>query len=237
MMKVLVTAATQSEWHIASQLLPAQMVHESGTWHIQFCTTGVGMLATTYSLTHLLHVHQPQIVVQMGIAGAFDHQIPLGTVTAIQSDIVGDMGVWEQEQWNTIFSLQLAQRNEPPFTNGQLVNKYLQQLNVLSLPIVNGVSVNQITTQKPQIQLYSQQMKAQVESMEGAAIHYVCLQQQIPFIQMRSISNYVGERDKSKWQLQQSINNVNLALVKWIHHLQQCPINLMNLNSTLPNDI
>ncbi len=227
MIKVLVTAATPFEWHLASQLLPTYVATNNPTLQVQFCTTGVGMLATTYSLMHLLHLHKPQIVIQIGIAGAFSREIPLGTVTAVQSDIVGDMGVWEQEQWRTIFSLNLAQPNEPPFTNGQLVNTWLHPLNVLSLPVVDSVSVNQITTQLPQIQAFRQQLNVQLESMEGAALHYVCLQQQVPFIQMRSISNYVGERNKSNWRLQQSIENVNLSLVKWIQYMQQYPPNLL----------
>ena len=40
-----------------------------------------------------------------------------------------------------------------------------------------------------------------IESMEGAALHYVCLMEKIPFLQIRSISNYIGERDKKKWNM------------------------------------
>ncbi len=227
MIKVLVTAATSSEWQLASQLLPAHLATDNPTLQVTFCTTGVGMLATTYSLMHLLQLHKPQIVIQIGIAGTFSQQIPLGTVTAVLSDGIGDMGVWEQGQWCDIFSLNLAQSNQHPFTNGRLVNTWFPQLNFLTLPTVHSISVNQITTQVPQIQVFSQEMQVQLESMEGAALHYVCLQQQVPFIQMRSISNYVGERNKSNWRLQQSIENVNLSLVKWIQYMQQYPPNLL----------
>jgi futalosine hydrolase len=37
--------------------------------------------------------------------------------------------------------------------------------------------------------------------MEGAAIFYVCLMENIPFAEIRSISNYAGEMDKSKWNI------------------------------------
>ncbi len=49
---------------------------------------------------------------------------------------------------------------------------------------------------------------AEVESMEGAAFHYVCLQQKINFLQLRSISNRVGERDKSKWKLKRQLKTL-----------------------------
>jgi futalosine hydrolase len=57
-----------------------------------------------------------------------------------------------------------------------------------------------------------------IESMEGAAFHYVCLQQKNNFLQLRSISNRVGERDKSKWKLKESIENLNKELLKIIEN-------------------
>ena len=53
--------------------------------------------------------------------------------------------------------------------------------------------------------------------MEGAALHYVCLQEKVPFIQLRAISNYVGERDKSKWKMQEAITNLHNELLKLLN--------------------
>ncbi len=53
-----------------------------------------------------------------------------------------------------------------------------------------------------------QKYNAHLETMEGAAFHYVCLQKEIPFLQIRGISNYVGERDKSKWKMEEAIDNL-----------------------------
>jgi len=59
-----------------------------------------------------------------------------------------------------------------------------------------------------------------VESMEGAAFHYVCLLEKINFLQLRAISNRVGERDKSKWKLKESIENLNKELLNIIENLK-----------------
>jgi len=56
------------------------------------------------------------------------------------------------------------------------------------------------------------------ESMEGAALHYVCISENVPFVQIRSISNYIGERNKQKWDMMNSIVNVNEALIKIINN-------------------
>ena len=57
--------------------------------------------------------------------------------------------------------------------------------------------------------------------MEGAALHYVARESNIPFVQIRAISNYIGERDKSKWEMKSAIDNLNQTLIKYIDHLYQ----------------
>ena len=55
--------------------------------------------------------------------------------------------------------------------------------------------------------------------MEGAALHFVCLQQKISFIQIRSVSNYVGERNKSSWKMEEAINQLNKTLITFLQQL------------------
>jgi futalosine hydrolase len=94
------------------------------------------------------------------------------------------------------------------------MNPHKELIRQTKLKRVNAVSVNQITTNKQMIGLYQQKFNASVESMEGAALHYTCLQEKIPFLQIRSVSNYVGERDKKKWNMKDAIINLNNELVR-----------------------
>ena len=55
--------------------------------------------------------------------------------------------------------------------------------------------------------------------MEGAVLHYICLQEDIPFLQLRSISNYVGERDKTRWKIKEAVDNLNAELLNIISQL------------------
>ena len=55
--------------------------------------------------------------------------------------------------------------------------------------------------------------------MEGAALHYVCLHEKIPFLQLRTVSNYVGERNKTKWNIADAFENLNLELVTLINQI------------------
>ena len=55
--------------------------------------------------------------------------------------------------------------------------------------------------------------------MEGAALHYVCNSFNVSYLQIRSISNYVGERDKNKWKMKLAIENLNKELKKIVAEL------------------
>ena len=76
----------------------------------------------------------------------------------------------------------------------------------------SAITVNLLTDEKNVAEKLFQKYGAALETMEGAAFHYVCLQEKIPFLQLRGISNYVGERDKTKWKLKESINQMNKTL-------------------------
>ena len=82
------------------------------------------------------------------------------------------------------------------------------------MPLATAITVNRVSENEATNLLYKAKYQPLIESMEGAAFHYVCIQQKIPFLQIRSLSNYVGERDKAKWKLQASIQSLNESLVK-----------------------
>jgi len=170
------------------------------------------MVATTYSLTNTINKNRPDIILQAGIGGCFTEK-DLCETLLIKEDSFADMGVMENNQFKSIFDLNLANKNDFPFSNGSLINPNDKLLNILPLEKAISITMNEITTSKEKIAWHKQNYSPIVESMEGAAFHYVCLQEKIPFLQIRSISNYIGERDKSKWKLKESIAALNEKLI------------------------
>jgi len=55
-----------------------------------------------------------------------------------------------------------------------------------------------------------------IETMEGAACMIACKNMGVPCIQIRSISNYIEERNKSNWKIDFAIENLNSELNKFI---------------------
>jgi futalosine hydrolase len=49
------------------------------------------------------------------------------------------------------------------------------------------------------------------ESMEGAAAAHICALYGVPFVEIRGISNLVGDRDRSSWQVERAIRAAGKA--------------------------
>lgn len=173
--------------------------------------TGVGMMATAYSLTKTIGGKRPEFILQVGVAGCLDQTLPLTKIVLVENENIGDLGVEENGTFKTLFDLNLLGKNSFPWKNARLSNN-IEAMKATGLTIVDAVTVNEISTNKDRIGYYRDQLNASVESMEGAALHFVALQENIPFLQMRSLSNFVGERDKSKWVMDVAIDNLNIEL-------------------------
>jgi futalosine hydrolase len=124
----------------------------------------------------------------------------------------------EKENFTPLFDSGLTNKNEFPFENGWLINRN-ELLDSATSAVVKAVTVNKVSDSELQKRQFIDHFDPAIESMEGAALHYVCLQEHVPFLQLRSISNYVGERDKAKWKLKDAINNLNDHLAKLITQL------------------
>lgn len=177
------------------------------------------MMVTTYSLTRAIYSNRPDFIIQAGVGGCLDKRLPLSKVVFVENESLGDLGVEENGSFKTLFDLRLLDKNDFPWREGRLSNN-IDQLKSTGLTIVDAVTVNEISTNSNRIDYYRNQLNASVESMEGAALHYVALQEKIPFLQMRSLSNFVGERDKSKWVMDIAIANLNMELERTLTKLQ-----------------
>lgn len=161
---------------------------------------------------------RPDLIIQAGIAGCFTGD-SAGSVFAIGEDRLADLGVWEQGSFHSLFDMGLTDGGGLPFTGGRLINPYRRLLAWSGLAVVSGLTVNEITTDAARIRWYQQNTKAVVESMEGGPLHYVCLREGIPFLQVRSISNAVGVRDKTKWDIQLAVGRLNEELIRIVKNL------------------
>ncbi len=220
-MRVIITAATNGEWMPSFQKINPAYAGTNKRFSVGFHESGIGLLASSVSLMKMFVQETPSLIIQVGIAGCFDKKLPLGKVFAVKDDFAGDIGVMENKVWKDLFDLKLDKANDAPYEKKSLPNPWLSQYNLLKLPTKKGVTVNTISTDKNKIDLYSGRYKATLESMEGAALHYMGRDLNTPFIQIRAVSNYVGERNKAKWNMQEAIYNLNETLLQYLDALNK----------------
>jgi futalosine hydrolase len=183
--------------------------------------TGVGMPMAIFQITKKLREQNYDVIFQVGIAGTYTNELQLGETVVVAKDSFADLGLCEGNSFRTLFDMGFASPDEFPFSKGWLINEGLHQFQPLPA-MVSAATVNTISDERqPQS---NNRIKAQssIETMEGACLHYVALQNEIPFLQIRGISNAVGERDKSFWKIAEAVESSNKLLAEvyknWLAH-------------------
>jgi futalosine hydrolase len=217
-MNCLVIAATPIEIRPLLEKLKEGNIPISNSIQLDVLITGIGLLATSYSLQKQIQLKRPNLIIQAGVGGCFDKKMKLGRVFIIKKEAIADQSVIELNALKTLFDLDLVPANQPPYQKGWLVNPH-PIVKKLRLPKATGISVNEITTHLQKVRFYKKQFNPLIESMEGAALHYVALQEDIPFIQLRSTSNYIAERNKKNWNMPAAIHSLNQTLLNLLEVL------------------
>lgn len=216
-MNILLTAATEAEIAPLMKLIGDEgSMPDNGMYTykghcISICITGVGMVATVYHLTRKLQQGIYDLVIQVGIAGSFNTALAIGEVVIIETEIIADLGAEDHDAFINVFELGLADMNVHPYSNGVL-RMHPLTIKAPGIKYVNGLTVNTVSGSTKTIDILKERCNCDIESMEGAAFHYVCLMQHVQFIQIRAVSNYVEPRDKSKWNIALAVKNLNAAL-------------------------
>lgn len=186
---------------------------------IYILVTGVGPVHTTFALATFLAKGQIDLALNLGIAGAFNRQLNLGDVVQVSSDQFADVGVEEaNSSFTDLFDMQLTDRNEAPYINGKL---YAPNADANFLPTASAITVNKVHGTTNSIEKIQTKYPVDIESMEGAAFFYSCLQHQLNCLQIRSISNYVEPRNKDNWNIPLAIDNLNQVAIDMIEALAE----------------
>ena len=190
---------------------------DHGNDRIDIVITGVGLMQTAYNLGRIVYGKQFNLAVNIGIAGSFKPSWQLGEVVNVSQEIIADLGAEDPSGFLDIHELGLLDKEQFPFSDGMLMNRHVPDNEILAaLPRVKGISVNKVHGMPSSIDEVVAKYDPDVESMEGAAFLFACLSDQIDCIQLRSISNWVTERNKDSWQTEQAIENVNLIVIDMI---------------------
>lgn len=199
---ILIVAATENE-------LPNLDGQFQGL-KVDSLVTGVGMVATTFQLAQKLNQNKYDLVINVGIAGAFTESLEIGSVVQITSDRLTELGAEDHDKFLPADEMKLVDRNNLEFTT---------DVSVPVLPAVKGITVNRVHGNAESIANTHKQFNPDIESMEGAAVGYVCSKLGVPWLQIRAISNRVEPRNKANWKIPEALKNLHTETLVYLQTL------------------
>jgi futalosine hydrolase len=215
--KILLVVATRIE--IAPFLKKANPVQvpgrnimncRMGGLEIDILITGIGVLNSVYWLSRELTFQSYDLVLNVGIAGTYNPGLEIGSVVHVTEEILSDPVMGEEGTLVDLFDQGLLDCNQVPFKEGILFNGSPPELPVLkSLPSVRGLTTNVLHTDPEIIHMMKSKYRVEVETMEGATVFYACILQKTAFIEIRSLSNQVGESSRQKWNIPLAVKTLN----------------------------
>ena len=217
-MKILIVSATWLEVKLltdelefideSTHLLKKYRLHEI---EIDILITGIGTTFTAVHLTNTLRDKQYQFVINIGIAGSLTAELAIGEVVLVITDEFADLGIEKENEFLTLFESGFMDSNDFPFEQGML--KASESNGLFDLKKVRGITTNKSHGRAASISEIKSKFSAQVESMEGAVVIYVCNWFGIPCFQIRSVSNFVEPRDSAKWNIPMALEKLNSTVL------------------------
>lgn len=208
-MNILLVVATELE--IEQEIF--HRIKSSSKHQVNILITGMGVPSTLYSLSKYIFLQKNEVfpidlIINIGIAGSFKNNLKIGEVIQVIEDTYADLGFERQKEFKHI---------------SEIINAsvYYKNNNLFNFKIENkrGITVNTITDNAEKILSLIKKFNPDIETMESAAIFDFCTKESIPFIVIRAISNRIGERDKTQWNISLAVHNLWLTLYNFIDSL------------------
>jgi futalosine hydrolase len=178
-------------------------------------TAGVGpaaaAAATATALTLAEAAGDPySLVVSAGIGGGFAPAAPVGAVVVADAIVAADLGVRTADGFTTVAELGFGRsEHRPPPGLGRTVADRLGAAYgaVLTVSTVTG-------TAERAAELRARHPGAVAEAMEGFGVAEAAADHGVPVLEIRTVSNAVGPRDRAAWRIGEALAALTTAFGK-----------------------
>ncbi len=182
---------------------------------ISLLHTGVGKVNAALATQALLSERKPVAVILFGCGGAYSGRgLTIGDIALAEEEIYGDEGVITPAGFLDMqkIGFPLCSNDDASFYNHLPLHKELHaqaraRLKAFLSPqgkhLAPGPFVTVSTcsgTDEAGLQM-AKQTGGICENMEGAAVTHVCLQHNVPLLEVRGISNLTVDRDPERWNI------------------------------------
>lgn len=228
-MKIIIVTATNIEAQPFKKILSAPFYqlfagrltrYTFNDDELDILVTGIGNTLTTFWLTRVLEYYSYDLVINAGIAGAYHSELPKRSVVQVTEEQFADLGYKDPQQYMTAFEMGLIGPDTFPFEKGKLINPHTDKKPFAQeLQGAKGVTVQMIYHAREYLQAIRDKFNPDIETMESAAVFYVCLVNQVPFVAIRGISNNIEETDKRHWDIPGALEQLSDFIINRIKTL------------------
>ena len=217
-MRILVTAAEDQELQRAVKAIGEVRQQKELEAQVEFHLTGIGSVQACHRVTHEVMAAAAQgnpynLVINIGIAGSYDlDKFPIGSEAVITREFFGDLGFGSSDGFTDLFQYGILEKDVFPYTNGALARQLLPYDQIEQVlekyKKGTGITVQSVTGTPEKVEELKGHFAPDIESMEGAGVYYAALMENIPFFELRTVSNAVGERDTRKWDSKAALDTL-----------------------------
>ncbi|MGZ3496052.1 MAG: futalosine hydrolase [Vulcanimicrobiaceae bacterium] len=171
--------------------------------HVEMLVTGVGVVEASAAVSRALAQGPYDLVINAGIAGAFAGAADVGDGVVVSDEL---------------FELDIETGARIALPDGaRIVNSAHSDLTLvdrlveLGFPRVGGVTVSRVTATDATARRLAMHGVG-VESMEGFAVLRAAEIAGVPAVEVRGISNIVGDRERSCWDFAAGVAGLERVL-------------------------
>lgn len=171
---------------------------------------GVGPMSAAANTATMLSTSEYSLVINMGIAGGFPERAKIGDVVVALKMVAADLGAESEDGFKTIEELGFGKSGltcDPEIVGR--VQKAIQQHSSISVHARTILTLSTVTgTDKSLKRLMQRFPEAGAEAMEGYGVATAAELKGIPCMEIRSISNLIGPRDREAWRIKDALDSL-----------------------------
>lgn len=167
---------------------------------------GVGPVAAGVNTHRALAAADYNLVIGAGIAGGFPDKAEIGSVVVGTEIIAADLGAETPEGFSGLE--QLGFGSTCIRADRSLVDYVTKALSEAKLTVFTGpvLTVSTVTgTTATAREMAARIPGAVAEAMEGYGVGFAALDRGLPVLEIRTISNLVGPRNRSAWRIKEAL--------------------------------
>jgi futalosine hydrolase len=182
------------------------------------CVVGVGPVAAALTMGELLERHpEADGVLNLGICGSFDPRLPVGAICTASAEIWPEYGVHRTNGTEEAFSFQmLPDVKLTPVNRLDLDPAAAARAMGFALPETwpqgPSLTVAGVSGDPERAAMLLARHDAATENMEGFSLALAAHRRNLHFLEVRTVSNAVGDRDTTRWNFRAALENLQTVL-------------------------